>query len=150
MKIATDASTPTFRAKVGGVGPANFQTVRLDAVVSVPGITVTADAKIRITARGADFPQAVYTTPGADGDIIPPYLEGTVDLAAGGTVAHTWAGDLGYVGLVRTGVAPDVALLTSIAQGADAVVSVKAATGFTTIANAVGGNTAANWRVDWK
>jgi len=143
---------PAIRAIVTGAAPANFQTIKCDDTTALPGILILADSKIHITGRGAIWPQMVLQTPGtttADGDIIPPAISGTIDLHAGGTVAQTWVG-LGYAGFVRAGAAPDVVLLTSSAQGADAVVKSPATTGFTTVSTAVAGNTAANWEAIWK
>ena len=146
--FTTQSSIVTSKFKVAGAA-ANFQTVKLDLTAAFPGCTFTADAAIHMTARGSDFPQAVYTTPGATGDIIPPILTGTISLAAGGTVVQTWVG-LGYAGLVRVGAAPDYAAINSIVQGADAVISAVSTTGFTTIATAQAGNTGARWKAQWK
>ncbi len=143
------AGPTTVKFKVGGAA-ANFQTVKFDSSTALPGVTFSADVKIHLTMRGADAPQPIYQTPGADGDIVPPMLTGTVNIAAGGTVAKVWAADLGYTGLVRTGAAPDTAFVTSIAPLADAVIPTKAVTGLTFTSVAAGGNTAANWQAIWK
>lgn len=134
----------TVQFKVGGAA-GNFQTVKLDSSTALPGVTFTADAKIHLTMRGAVAPQAVYATPGADGDIIPPAINGTIDISAGGAVAKTWA-QLGYTPLVRTGVAPTTCLVSSGAALADAFVpnAGKAVTGFTITSIAAAGNVA-NW-----
>lgn len=145
--LAVDGQS-TLQFKVGGAA-ANFQTVQLDSTVLLPGKTVSAQSKIHITGRGARWPNVVLSTPSADGDIIPPQLNGTISLAAGGTVAQTWAG-LGQASFVRAGAAPDSVNITSIVQGADTVVSVRSTTGFTTIATAQAGNTAADWVAIWK
>jgi hypothetical protein len=140
----TNNGPSTAEFKVGGAA-GNFQTVVLDAIVATPICTFTADAKIHLTMRGAVVPQAVYTTPGADGDIIPPPLSGVIDISAGGALAKTWA-QLGYAGLIRTGIAPVTCLVTSAVQVADAVVPVagKIVTGFTITSTGVAGNVA-NW-----
>jgi hypothetical protein len=142
------AATPV-QFKVVGVAPVNFQTVKLDSTLALPGNTFTADNKIHMTARGADWPAVVLTTPGTDGDINPPYLTGTIDLSAGGTQTKTWA-QLGYAGFIRSGVAPDVAFLTASAQLSDTVITTKATTGLTMTTNIVGGDTACSWEAGWK
>jgi len=138
------------RFKVGGAA-GSFQTVVLDASVATPLVTFTADAKIHLTMRGADVPQPVYTTPGADGDIVPPMLTGTIDISAGGAVAKTWV-QLGYAGLIRTGAAPDTAFITSSGATADAFIGPagKTTTGLTISSTISAGNTAANWMAVWK
>lgn len=138
----------TVKFKVAGAA-ANFQTVKFDGSMALPGCTFTADVAVHLTGRGAQWPQCVLTTPGANGDIIPPVLTGTIDIAAGGTVAKTWV-QLGYAGFIRAGAAPDSAFVTSIVQGADAVISVRATTGLTFISTAQAGNTAADWQAIWK
>lgn len=140
----------TVRAKVAGAA-ANFQTVKLDSTVALPGCTFTADSKIHMTARGADFPQAVYTTPGTttvDGDIVPPTLGGIVNLGAS-VGARTWV-QLGYAGFIRAGVAPDYALYTPSVAATDPCITALATTGLTFGGNVVAGNTAANWEANWK
>jgi len=139
----------TIKFKVAGVAPANFQTGRLDSSVTLPATTITADNKIHITGRGARWPAVILTTPGTDGDINPPLLTGTVDLSAGGAVAKSWV-QLGYAGLIRTGVAPDAAFVTSIAQAADAVVQSTSTLGMTFASTVAAGNTAASWEAVWK
>lgn len=153
-RLSTASPVPAFttqvvtaKFKVGGAAT-NFQTVKLDSTTTLPGVTFTADAKIHLTMRGADAPQAVYTTPGADGDITPPMLTGTVDISAGGAVAKTWV-QLGYAGLIRTGATPDTAFLTDKVQAANGVVNASSTTGLTLISSPVAGNTA-NWQAIWK
>lgn len=145
--VTTPATAIKF--KVAGAA-ANAQTVKLNDTITGPGCTITANQGANIVGRGASWPTTTLSTPDASGSITPPQLWGTVSLAAGGTVAHTWAGDLGITGLTRTGVAADSGSLVSKTQGADAVVSVLATTGFTTIATAQAGNTAALWGNIWK
>lgn len=141
-------SAATIKCKVGGAA-GNFQTVRLDSSVTYPACTITADAKIHLTGRGANWPQVTLTTPGADGDIIPPQLTGTVDVSAGGALAKTWV-QLGYAGLIRTGAACDTAFLTESAAASDPFIAAKATTGLTITSVAVGGDTACNWLAIWK
>jgi hypothetical protein len=57
--------------KVGGAA-ANQQTVQMDGALARTGFAVTAGEGINITARGAAFPNAVFTTPGVAGSIVPP------------------------------------------------------------------------------
>lgn len=146
--LTTIAGVTTAKFKVGGAA-GNFQTVKLDNADALPATTFTADAKIHLTMRGAIAPQPVYTTPGADGDIVPPMLTGTIDISAGGAVAKTWV-QLGYAGLIRTGAAPDTAFLTASAQLSDPVITTKAVTGLTITSNVIGGDTACNWMAVWK
>jgi len=136
----------TIKFKVGGAA-GNFQTVVMDSTTTVPGCTITADAKIHLTGRGASWPQSTPTTPGADGDIIPPMLTGTIDLSGGGG-AKTWV-QLGYAGLIRTGAAPDTAFAEENAQGGDIAITTKATTGLT-FAVTGAAQTAANWLAIWK
>jgi len=140
-------ATP-IKFKVGGAA-ANFQTVQLDGSFTLPATTIIADAAIHITGRGASWPGVILQTPGANGDINPPSLTGTIDISAGGALAKTWV-QLGYAGLIRTGAAPDTAFLTASAQLADPVITTKATTGLTITSNVLGGNTACNWMAVWK
>ncbi len=142
-------SGPTaIKFKVGGAA-GNFQTVKLDSTVTLPAVTFTADAKIHLTMRGADDPQPVYATPGADGDIIPPMLTGTVDVSAGGAVAKTWV-QLGYPNLIRTGASPDSVFLTPSAQLSDPALTGKSTTTLTITSNVIAGDSACNWLAVWK
>jgi hypothetical protein len=146
----TTSGPTTAQFKVGGAA-GNFQTVKMDSITALPGVTFTADVKIHLTMRGSDVPQAVYTTPGADGDITPPVLTGTIDISAGGAgVAKTWV-QLGYAGLIRT-TAPDTAFLTSSGATADAFIGPagKTTTGLTISSIISAGNTACNWMAVWK
>ncbi len=138
----------TLKFKVAGAA-ANFQTVKLDSTIMLPATTFTADAAIHMTGRGSMWPQMVLTTPGANGDIIPPQLTGTIDLHLGGAVAFTWV-QLGYAGLVRTGAACDTAFLTESAAASDPFIAAKATTGLTITSAAVAGDTACNWLAIWK
>lgn len=137
----------TVKFKVGGAA-GNFQTIKLDSCTALPGVTFTADAGIHMTMRGASAPQAVYQTPGANGDIVPPTLGGTINLGAS-VGARTWV-QLGYAGLIRTGAAPDYALLTPFVAATDPCITAMSTTGLTFGGNVVAGNTAANWQAVWK
>jgi len=132
--------------KVGGAA-ANSQNVTLE--MASTSAAFTANQGVNLSLGGALLPGASFSTPDASGTIQPTRLSGTVNLAAGGAVAQTWSGTLGITGLVRTTSAPKQVLITSIAQGADAVVTTKATTGFTTTATAQAGNTAASWEAIW-
>lgn len=127
----------------------NFQTVFANGLMSKTASTFTADAKIHLTLTGAALTSPSFATPGADGDILPPELSGTIDIAAGGVLARTWA-QLGYAGLIRVSSATYAAHVTSAIQAADAVCPVagRVATGLTITSTAQAGNTAM-WSVRW-
>jgi len=142
----TTITPGVFKAKVGG-SAVNFQSMNIDSTTTVPGATITADAAIHITGRGARWPNVTLATPGTTGDIIPPILAGVIDLSAGGAVAKTWV-QLGIPGLIRVGAAPNEAFLTPNIRGADAAITVKSTTGLTFDSAAVANN-ACNWQAIW-
>jgi hypothetical protein len=144
---ASGASAMLF--KVGGAA-ANAQIVHAEGLLSKAASTFTADVKVSLILKGAGLFTPTYSTPGATGDILPPYLAGVVDIAAGGALAKTWA-NLGHASLVRVTSTSYVANVTSNIQAADAVVPIagKVATGLTITSTAQAGNTAANVEVLW-
>ena len=136
-----------YNFKVGG-GAVNFQTVTMNASIGVIVALFTANVKIHVTMRAASLTTPIFATPGADGDIIPPRLSGTIDLSAGAAAAATTWATLGYGPFVRAGAAPDSAFLTSAAQLADAVIAARTTVGLTLTATAAVGNVA-NWQAVW-
>lgn len=135
--------------KVGGAA-ANAQIVHAEGLLSKIASTFTADVKVSLIMKGAGLFTPTYATPGATGDILPPYLSGVVDIAVGGALAKTWA-NLGHASLVRVTSTNYSAVVTSNIQGADAVVPIadKVATGLTITSSPQPGNTAANVIVTW-
>lgn len=61
----------SFAFKVGGAA-ANFQSVSMNGVHTIVAATFIADVKIHLTLRGAMLVVPTLSTPGADGDIVPP------------------------------------------------------------------------------
>ncbi len=122
----------TAKFKVGGAA-GNFQTIKLDSSTALPGCTFTADAKIHLTMRGADAPSAVYTTPGADGDILPAqFTTGPTALAS---IAQAVSFGFRMPGSTYM-VAPDVDDSTAVYQS----VSPRTTTGFTVNVAVAAGN----------
>lgn len=147
--VLTGSGASAMLFKVGGAA-ANAQTVVANGLLNRSAATYTADVKVSLILKGAGLFTPTYATPGATGDILPPYLAGVVDIAAGGALVKTWA-NLGHASLVRVTSTSYVANVTSNIQGADAVVPIagKVATGLTITSTAQAGNTAANVEVLW-
>lgn len=113
-----------IRFKVVGATPTNFQTVVLDSSMTTPGCTLTADTKIHLTGRGALWPTSTLTTPGTDGDIVPPpFTTGPTALAS---IAQAVSFGFRMPGSTYM-VAPDLDDSTAVYQS----VSPRTTTGFT-------------------